>query len=102
VFAAMEACTARGEKKTTDKRVSDTCIPHLNNMSQAPAASKEDWQTFGIQELDDEVVLEDVDLLDCRNGIDSYSLERALQPLVVRGGRLVDSLLLPEQKLKFF
>jgi len=57
---------------------------------------------FGIQELDDEVVLEDVDLLDCRNGIDPYSLERALQPLVVRGGRLVDSLLLPEQKLKFF
>jgi hypothetical protein len=54
--------------------------------------------TFGIQELDDEVVLEDVDLLYRRDGVDSYSLERALQPLVVGGGRLVDSLLLPEQE----
>jgi hypothetical protein len=43
------------------------------------------------------VVLEDVDLLDCGDGVDPYSLERALQPLVVRGGRLVDSLLLPER-----
>uniref|UniRef100_A0A0A8ZSL0 Transcription factor btf3, putative n=1 Tax=Arundo donax TaxID=35708 RepID=A0A0A8ZSL0_ARUDO len=50
---------------------------------------------FGIQELNDEIVLEDVDLLDCGNGVDPYSLERALQPLVVSGSSLVDSLLLP-------
>lgn len=59
--------------------------------------------TFGIQELDDEIVLEDVHLLDCRDGVDPYSLERALQPLVVGRARLVDSLLLPTNpKLIFF
>jgi hypothetical protein len=56
---------------------------------------------FGIQELDDEVVLDDVHLLDCRDGVDPYPLERererALQPLVIRGVYLLDNLLLPSK-----
>lgn len=45
--------------------------------------------------MDDGVFLEDVDLLDARDGVDSKPLERVLQALVIRGGRLVHRLFLP-------
>ena len=84
-------------KSTTAGYLILTC-----NSNQQQQQQCRGWQTFGIQELDDEIVLEDVHLLDCRDGVDPYSLERALQPLVVRSARLVDSLLLPiNPELKF-
>lgn len=50
--------------------------------------------TLGAGEVDDRLVLEDVDLLNPRDGVHSKALQCVLKPLVVRGGRLVNSLFL--------
>lgn len=46
---------------------------------------------------DSAVWVEEVDLLNARDAVHSQPLERALKPLVVRGGRLVDCLFLSAQ-----
>jgi hypothetical protein len=89
-------CIISGEdKQQTNESVTLRIPPFQASIS---TREEEEQETFGIQELDDEIVLEDVDLLDSGDGVDPYSLERALEPLVVRGGGLVDSLLLPEEE----
>lgn len=50
--------------------------------------------TFGIYELDDDIILENVDFLNCRNSINSNSFQGALEPFVIRGSCLVHGLLL--------
>lgn len=50
--------------------------------------------TLRVGEVDHIVALEDVDLLNARNGVDTQPLERVLQPLVVCAGGLVHRLLL--------
>jgi len=51
-------------------------------------------RTLGVLEVDHVLALEQVHLLDARNGVDAQPLQRALQPLVVRRRRLVHCLLL--------
>lgn len=51
-------------------------------------------RTFGVQELDHHVVLEDVDLFYRGDDVHPDSLQGALKPFVVRGSGLVDRLLL--------
>lgn len=52
--------------------------------------------TFRVHEMDDRLILEDVDLFDPRDDVNAKSLQRALQPLVVRCRRLVDGFLLSD------
>ena len=51
-------------------------------------------RTLGVAEVDDLGALEDVDLLDAGDRVHAQPLQRVLQPLVVRGRRLVHRLLL--------
>jgi len=51
-------------------------------------------RTLGVLEVDHVLALEQVHLLDARDGVDAQPLQRALQPLVVRRRRLVHCLLL--------
>lgn len=50
--------------------------------------------TFWVYKLDNYVILENVDFLNCWNSIYPYSLQGALKPFVICGSCLVDSLLL--------
>jgi hypothetical protein len=54
----------------------------------------QDGITFGVYKLDNNVILENVDFLNCWNSIYPYSLQGALKPFVICGSCLVDSLLL--------
>lgn len=56
--------------------------------------------TFGINKMDNRFVLEDVDLFNPWNDVDSESLQSALQPLVISCSRLVDGFLLPANEMK--
>lgn len=51
--------------------------------------------TLRVGEVDDAIILEDVDLLNPRNGVHPQTLQSVLKPLVVGGSGLVDRLLLP-------
>jgi hypothetical protein len=53
--------------------------------------------TLGIHKVDDSFILEDVDFLNARNGVDPQSLQCALQPLVICCGGLVHRFFLPEK-----
>lgn len=60
--------------------------------------------TFGVYELNNYIILENVNFLNCRNSIHSYSLQGALKSFVISCGRLVDSFLLSvgERKRVYF
>jgi hypothetical protein len=53
--------------------------------------------TLGIHKVDDSFILEDVDFLNARNGVDPQPLQCALQPLVICCGGLVHRFFLPEE-----
>lgn len=51
--------------------------------------------TFRVGKLNNYIILEDVDFLNSRNGINSYSLQGTLKPFIICGSCLVNSFLLP-------
>ena len=80
VVAAMDACTAQ-EQHLLSERLLSVCMVHgqvARRRARMHASPSAHSRTLGVGEVDDVVVLEDVHLLDARDGVHPQALQRVL------------------------
>jgi len=70
-------------------------VQHGQSDASAFHSSSLHLLTLGVGEMDDRVILDDVDLLNPRNGVDTQPFQCTLQALIIRGRSFMLSLLLP-------